>query len=62
MLCVGCHGASGKGDGRAAAAIKPKPGDFTDCKRLAEDSDTTLFKIIKGGSQSVGRSPMMPAW
>lgn len=62
QLCVGCHGATGKGDGPAAAALNPKPKDFTNCKEVAKDSDATLFKIIKDGSQSVGRSPMMPAW
>lgn len=61
-LCASCHGANGKGDGPAAAALNPKPKDFTDCKSMAKESDETLFKIIKGGSQSVGRSPMMPAW
>lgn len=61
-LCGSCHGATGKGDGPAAAALNPKPGNFTDCKAMAKESDATLFKIIKEGSQSVGRSPMMPAW
>jgi cytochrome c len=34
---VACHGAQGKGDGAAAAAMEPKPRDFTDAaymKRL----------------------------
>lgn len=62
QLCVGCHGASGKGDGPAAAALNPKPGNFTDCKGMAKESDKNLFKIIKDGSQSVGRSPLMPPW
>ena len=61
-LCTSCHGVRGKGDGSAAAALNPKPKDFTNCKAMAAESDETLFKIIKGGSQSVGRSPMMPAW
>lgn len=61
-LCASCHGARGRGDGAAAAALTPKPKDFTDCKTMAKESDETLFKIIKQGSQSVGRSPMMPSW
>ena len=61
-LCTSCHGDSGKGNGPAAAALTPKPKNFTDCKGMATDPDETLFKIIKGGSQSVGRSPMMPSW
>ena len=31
--CVGCHGATGKGDGPAASASNPKPGDMTDGRR-----------------------------
>lgn len=61
-LCASCHGARGKGDGAAAAALNPRPKDFTNCKEMAKDSDATLFKIIKEGSLSVGRSPMMPSW
>lgn len=61
-LCVTCHGATGKGDGPAAAALNPKPKDFTACKAMAKFSDETLFKTIKGGGQSTGLSPMMPAW
>lgn len=61
-LCVTCHGAKGKGNGPAAAALNPKPKAFTDCKAMAKFSDETLFKIIKGGGQSAGFSSMMPAW
>ena len=32
--CVGCHGATGKGDGAAAAALNPKPQDHTDGKAM----------------------------
>jgi len=61
-LCASCHGPKGKGDGPAAAALNPKPKDFTNCKVMAAESDETLFKIINGGSQSVGRSAFMPSW
>jgi cytochrome c553 len=37
--CVGCHGATGKGDGAAAAALNPKPGDMTDGKAMKALSD-----------------------
>lgn len=62
QLCAGCHGATGNGNGPAAAALNPKPKDFADCKVMAKESDKNLFKIIKEGGQSVGRSPMMPSW
>lgn len=61
-LCVGCHGATGKGDGAAAAAMNPKPGDYTNCKEMGKLSDDYLHKIIKEGGQAVKKSPMMPPW
>ena len=61
-LCVGCHGATGKGDGAAAAALNPKPGDFTNCKEMGKLSDDFLYKSIKEGGQAVKKSPVMPPW
>ena len=62
QLCIGCHGATGKGDGPAAAALNPKPRDYTNCKEMVKESDANLFKVVKEGGQSVGRSPLMPPW
>jgi len=62
QLCVGCHGATGKGDGPAAAALNPKPRDYTQCEEMAKESDSDLMKVIKEGGQGTGRSPLMPAW
>jgi cytochrome c oxidase cbb3-type subunit III len=61
-VCSVCHGAGGRGDGPSAQGLEPKPADFTDCKALAKDSDEVLFKIIKSGGQSAGRSTVMPSW
>jgi mono/diheme cytochrome c family protein len=61
-LCSSCHGPGGKGNGPAAAALNPKPRDFSDCKVMAKDTDDMLFKAIKGGGQSIGRSAMMVSW
>ena len=61
-FCASCHGTSGKGDGPAAAAFNPKPRDMSDCKVMEAESDDTLFKIIKDGSKSVGRSSGMPGF
>jgi cytochrome c553 len=61
-LCSVCHGVGGKGDGPSAQGLEPKPADFTNCKVMAKDSDEVLFKIIKSGGQSAGRSTVMPAW
>lgn len=52
--CVTCHGASGKGDGVAAAALNPKPADWTSAKVKA-DADGVLFCKM-----SNGRGPMPP--
>jgi cytochrome c oxidase cbb3-type subunit III len=61
-LCSVCHGVGGKGDGPSAQGLEPKPADFTNCEAMTKDSDDVLFKIVKGGGQSAGRSTVMPAW
>ncbi len=53
--CVSCHGAKGKGDGAAAAALNPKPADWTS-KRVQAESDGEIFWKI-----STGRGAM-PSW
>jgi len=54
--CVTCHGASGKGDGPAAAALPPpKPADWTSAK-IASESDGELFWKISNGRGA------MPPW
>src|SRR5947207_5488302 len=52
--CVACHGAKGKGDGAAAAALNPKPADWTS-SRVQSESDGELFWKV-----SSGRGPMPP--
>ncbi len=47
--CVACHGASGKGDGPAAAGLKKKPADFTDTEHSKFYSDQGRIHIIKKG-------------
>src|SRR3990170_8943082 len=59
--CVGCHGATGKGDGAAAAAFNPKPQDHTNGKVMKALSDKYLFDIIKNGGASQKKAPIMPA-
>lgn len=53
--CVTCHGASGKGDGAAAAALNPKPADWTS-KRVQDESDGELYWKISNGRGA------MPPW
>ncbi|HKD69885.1 MAG TPA: cytochrome c [Candidatus Binataceae bacterium] len=60
--CAKCHGESGHGDGPAGAALAIKPRNFSDCTRMAKESDQRLFDTIKGGGASVGLSKDMPPW
>lgn len=52
--CVSCHGPLGKGDGPAAAALTPKPANWTSAKVQAETDGELFWKI------SNGRGPMPP--
>lgn len=53
--CASCHGAGGKGNGVAAAALNPKPADWTSAKVQAESDGEIFWKI------STGRGAM-PSW
>ncbi len=59
--CIGCHGATGKGDGAAAAALNPKPQDHTDGKSMNALTDKYLFDIIKQGGKAMQKAAIMPA-
>jgi len=61
-LCSTCHGATGAGDGPAAAALNPKPAHHNDPEFMATLTDEILFNAVKGGGPAVGKSPLMPAW
>jgi mono/diheme cytochrome c family protein len=60
--CGGCHGPTGKGDGPAAAALNPKPADFTNKAHMAGLKDQYLFDLVQKGGAAVGKSPLMPPW
>lgn len=66
--CAGCHGATGAGDGAAAAALNPKPASFSaGAFHLDTDgdgkpgSDTDLANVIKNGAAKFGGNAAMPA-
>ena len=61
-MCASCHGETGKGDGAAAAALNPKPANFTDPARAASVTDEYVYKMIKDGGAANGKSPLMVAW
>jgi mono/diheme cytochrome c family protein len=59
--CATCHGASGHGDGPAAAALNPKPRNYTDGAWQKSVTDDQIRKTILYGGAAVGKSPVMPA-
>jgi mono/diheme cytochrome c family protein len=61
-LCSSCHGADGKADGAAAAAMNPKPRNFHDKAWQASVNDERIASAIKNGGVAVGLSGTMPAW
>jgi mono/diheme cytochrome c family protein len=58
--CTMCHGASGAGDGPAAANLSPKPRNLQDPAWQASVDDAYIEKIIKLGGMGVGKSASMP--
>ena len=61
MRCSTCHGPGGKGDGAAAAALTPKPRDFTNADWQKSVTDEHIEKVIVEGGQAAGLSMMMTA-
>lgn len=61
-VCATCHGPSGHGDGPGAAALNPKPADFSTAAFWEGKDDAELIKAIREGGAAVGKSPLMPAW
>jgi mono/diheme cytochrome c family protein len=53
--CTACHGESGKGDGPGAAALNPKPADWTSA-RVQKETDGCIFWKITTGRGA------MPPW
>lgn len=48
-LCATCHGATGRGDGPAAAGLQPPPADLTDAFHARYYSDAARVRIIEQG-------------
>ncbi|ACY19156.1 c-type cytochrome [Haliangium ochraceum] len=61
IRCATCHGGDGTGNGPAAAAMNPKPRDYTNKEWQASVQDEDLKTAIVKGGAAVGKSPMMPA-
>lgn len=60
-VCTTCHGKDGRGDGPGAAALNPKPRNYTDKAWQASVSDEQIKNTILMGGAAVGKSPAMPA-
>lgn len=64
--CTACHGASGQGDGPAAAGFNPKPRNFTQSGGWKNGHKVTgVFRTLKegvGGMPSFGSLPMDDRW
>jgi mono/diheme cytochrome c family protein len=52
--CASCHGATGKGDGKGAAGLHPKPSNFGEHNYSADRLGFALWNGVTGTS--------MPAW
>ena len=61
QVCATCHGENGMGDGPGAAALNPKPRNYTDKTWQASVTDDQIAKTILMGGAAVGKSPAMPA-
>jgi cytochrome c oxidase cbb3-type subunit 3 len=62
MLCATCHGEDGCTAGPGAAGLDPLPAHHCDGNYMNKLSDEHIFKVIKEGGASVGKSPLMAAW
>lgn len=52
--CASCHGAAGKGDGKAGALLKPTPSDLTDGEWKHGQTDAEIFTVIRDGAKQTG--------
>jgi cytochrome c oxidase cbb3-type subunit 3 len=48
-LCWPCHGPTGRGNGPAAAALRPPPADFTDPGKVADRTTARLHSVLSRG-------------
>lgn len=58
--CAVCHGTDGTGSGPGAAALTPKPRNYTDAEWQKTVTDEEIRKTILLGGAAVGKSPAMP--
>jgi len=61
-VCGACHGAQGRGDGPAGAALNPHPANFNDAAFWTTRDRASVVRVITSGGPSVGKSPLMAAF
>jgi high-affinity iron transporter len=54
MHCASCHGATGLGDGPAAASLDPPPSDLTDGVQMGFISDAGFLEVLRAGLPETG--------
>jgi cytochrome c oxidase cbb3-type subunit 3 len=62
MFCATCHGEDGCTAGPGAAGLNPQPAHHCDGNYMNKLTDEHIFKTIKEGGASVGKSPLMAPW
>ena len=55
--CWPCHGATGRGNGPAAAALKPPPADFTDPDKVVARTGARLYQALTSGVPGTAMAP-----
>jgi high-affinity iron transporter len=55
--CGACHGATGRGDGPAAAALRPRPADFHSDELLSHLTPFKAFNVIRFGVKGTAMVP-----
>jgi len=60
LFCVQCHGTKGVGRGINAPSLAVQPRNHTSAKDMGALTDDNIFKAIKEGGVSVGKSTQMP--
>jgi mono/diheme cytochrome c family protein len=58
--CAVCHGVTGRGDGPGAAALSPRPQNFSDQAWQSSADDASIIRVILEGGAAVRKSPAMP--
>src|SRR5207253_10420728 len=56
--CSPCHGDTGKGDGKMAGELNPKPAELTDAEWKHGSTDGEIYLVIHDGSKNTATKPL----